>query len=487
MNTAKAIASYRRLRGAAAWRLLAADTAPAILALLQSHLLDENRSLGASVLFERIGRDLEALRGDGEDMPRTAQAYVSDWLSAGYLSRRFPPGAAEEEYELTAAAAGAIRFATGLIDRHATATESRLSTVIQQLARLADETESDPAVRIAALEAERERIDIEIEAVRQGRVRTLPGDRALERVREIIALAGELAADFRRVRDEFDQLNRELRERIMDNDGSRGETLEALFAGVDVIADSDAGRTFYAFWRLLTDPEQGATLEEALDRVLGREFAARMEVRERRFLLRLIQSLLEQGGLVHEVLQHFARSLKQFVQSREYLEQRRMNQLLKEAQRAALAIKESVPAGAPLEYDLPLTSSRIRSIDQWVLHDPSLHTIEKGVHPGDTALIGLDSIGEWVAQSEIDFRSLEGNIRAALEERSPVSIGEILVRFPAAQGLGSVVGYLALGSRHGVPAPGHTEAVTWRAADGTWRGARIPKVYFVEENFHVSG
>ena len=39
---------------------------------------------------------------------------------------------------------------------------------------------------------------------------------------EIITLADDLAGDFRRVRDQFDQLNRDLRERIMDNDGNRG-------------------------------------------------------------------------------------------------------------------------------------------------------------------------------------------------------------------------------------------------------------------------
>lgn len=65
------------------------------------------------------------------------------------------------------------------------------------------------------------------------------------------------------MRDQFEQLNRELRERIMDSDGNRGEVLDSLFAGIDLIAESEAGRTFSAFWRLLTDPEQAAMLEES--------------------------------------------------------------------------------------------------------------------------------------------------------------------------------------------------------------------------------
>ncbi len=75
----------------------------------------------------------------------------------------------------------------------------------------------------------RNRIDREIAALRGGVVHTLPADRALERAREVIRLADELAGDFRRVRDDFDRLNRSLRQSLVENDGSRGEVLEQLF------------------------------------------------------------------------------------------------------------------------------------------------------------------------------------------------------------------------------------------------------------------
>jgi len=112
---------------------------------------------------------------------------------------------------------------------------------------------------------------------------------ALERTRKIITLADKLADDFRRVRDQFEQLNRDLREQIMDNEGSRGDVLDALFAGIDVISESEAGRTFSAFWRLLTHPVQSASLDDALDQLMSREYVAALNPEERRFLLRSIQ------------------------------------------------------------------------------------------------------------------------------------------------------------------------------------------------------
>jgi hypothetical protein len=363
--------ALRELRGQSLWRLLAADKGVSTLALLQHLLLGSDKVLPASVLYERAARALEELRSAGEDMPQDAQGYVIDWLAQGWLTRRLAQGAHEEEFELSADAAAAIRFVTSLLKRRTLATESRLALVQQQVLKLAEETDSNPATRVEALLAERQRIDREIEAVRGGVVTALPEHRALEREREIIALTDELAADFRRVRNDFDQLNRGLRQSLMEHEGGRGEVLEALFAGVDVIAESDSGKTFAAFWRLLTDPEQSEALREALEALVSRPFAKRLEARERKFLLNLTHLLGEEGSDVHDVLQNFARSLKSFVQSREFLEQRRLHSLLKQATQAALAAREALRPIEDIGYELMLTSSHIRSVSQWFLYDPS--------------------------------------------------------------------------------------------------------------------
>ena len=99
---------------------------------------------------------------------------------------------------------------------------------------------------------------------------------------------------------------------------------------------------------------------------------------------------------------------------------------------------------------------------------------------GDAAPIDLESVGELVGQSEIDFRTLKANILAVLAERSQATIGEVLTMFPASQGLGSVVGLVALGSRHGLQAE-LSETVSWTGGDDLRRSAKIPKIYFLRE------
>lgn len=481
MKASRASAALLALRSKPLWRLLAADKAPLVMGLLQGLLFDQEKTLSSSAFHERLSREIDVLRGYGHDLPQTAQGYSADWLAEGWLSRRFPPGASEEEFELTAEAASALRFINTILKPRTTATESRLVNVIQQLCRLAEETDANPKTRMAALVAERDRIDSEIRALERGGVKTLPDERALERAREIIALAEELAADFRNVRDEFDKLNRGLRQSLMENDGSRGEVLEALFAGVDLIAQSEHGRTFSAFWRLLTDGEQSSTLIESLDEVTSRPFARSLEQRERRFLQNLTATLMAEGGTVHEVVQQFARSLKTFVQSREFQEQRRLHSLLREAQQAALETRDAVRANTALDYSLTLTSSRIRSVSQWEMHDPSLNVADAAMHDAEVSELGLNEIEELVRQSEIDFRTLRRHLREALATVSQITVGQMLERYPAEQGFGSVVGYVALGAKYGELAH-DSETARWVGSDGQHRAARVPTIYFVRES-----
>lgn len=480
MKARRGAAALHNLRNQPLWRLMAATKAPSVIALLQSLFFEADKAMPSSVLHERLGRDIDALRAGGEDLPQTPQAYVVEWLNQGWLNRRFPPGASEEEYELSADTLAVLRFVAGLLTPRTAATESRLSLVIQQLSSLAEETNTNPKTRLVALHAERDRIDRAIAEMERDGVKILPIDRAIERAREVIGLARELASDFRSVRDEFEKLNRGLRQSLMENEGSRGEVLEQLFAGVDIIGESEAGRTFNAFWRLLTDSEQSATLRESLDEVTSRPFARDLEPHERKFLSSLTSTLLNEGRGVHDVLQHFARSLKSFVQSREFLEQRRLHGLLKEATQAALAAKNVVRSNEPVGFELMQSSSRIRSVSQWVMYDPAQRVTDSSMKAAEPSELDLETVSELVRQSEIDFRTLKQHIRTLLDRRTQVSISEVLAEFPAEQGLGSVVGYVALGAKHGEVTDG-CEVVAWEGDDEVQRRAKVPAIYFMRE------
>lgn len=484
MRLVRSAATLRSLRERPMWKLLAADRAPIIAALLDNLLLQDEKVLSASTFEERLTRDIEVLRAQGYELPFSAAAYVREWIDLGWLSRRLAQGATEEELSLTTDAANAVRFLVSSTQPRRSATESRLATVIHQLQRLAEETDSDRKSRLESLMEQRDRIDREIERVNNGQVPTLPDDRALERARDIIFLAEELVSDFRQVRDEFERLNRDLRATLMDHEGSRGHVLEKLFSGVDVIGDSDAGRTFQAFWRLLNDYEQSAILDDAVDALNSRGFSRSLSDAERRMLRNLTSLLLKEGSTVHEVQQSFARGLKHFVQSREFMENRRLHQLLGVAQRGAVQVKDELRTNANIGFTLTSTGARITSAAQWNLLDPDMRIADTAMEKVPEGELSMAEIAQLVRCSEIDLRALQRNIFNLLEDREVVSLTDLLESFDAEQGLGSVVGYLALAAKHGQILDTLASAIEWTGADGVRRRAHAPTVFFRRERAH---
>lgn len=484
MSILRSAAMLRNLREQPMWKLLAAIRGPVIAALLGNVLLQEEKVLPASTLEERLTRDLEALQTQGYEVPPSAATFVRECIDLGWLSRRLAPGASEEELTLTADAANAVRFVMGAMQPRRSATESHLATVINQLQRLAEETDGDRRSRLESLIEQRDRIEREIERVNNGHISTLPDDRALERARHIIFLVEELVADFRQVRDEFERLNRHLRATLMDHEGSRGHVLEKLFSGVDLIGDSDAGRTFQAFWRLLNDYEQSAILDDAVDALNTRSFARSLGDNDRRMLRNLTSVLLKEGSTVHEVQQSFARGLKHFVQSREFMENRRMHQLLGIAQRTAVQVKDDLRTTASIGFTLTSTGARVASAAQWGLLDPDMRMSDTPMEKVLEGELSIEDISAMVRRSEIDLRTLKHNILALLEDRDVVSLSDLLENFDVDQGLGSVVGYLSLAVKHGQLFDSPPCSVEWTGADGVRRRATTPTVFFRRERAH---
>jgi hypothetical protein len=71
-----------------------------------------------------------------------------------------------------------------------------------------------------------------------------------------------------------------------------------------------------------------------------------------------------------------------------------------------------------------------------------------------------------------------------LDAQPRLSIAQALSQREAPQGLGSVIGYLSLGTRFGNVVAGEQELAEWRGGDGQVRRARIPLVWFTQERRH---
>jgi hypothetical protein len=463
----------RLLETDATWRLLRAVNAPVITALLSEHLGGEERRLPTDDLYERIDHDLDALRGHGFDLPQSAQGYCGEWRKSGFLTRRPAEEARGETFELAPGALAAIRTLEQLAAPRQTVTESRLASIGAQLGQLAVDTDPDATRRLEQLHTQRDRIDAQIERIHAGDLETLDPARALERVRDILAQAEEIPSDFARVRAEFENLNRDLRARIVESDETQRSVLDEVFRGVDLIAESEEGRSFAGFSALVLDPAVGEAFDDDIARVLDRAFAGDLTREHHRFLRRFIGTLKDHSGEIHEVITTFARGLRRYVQSQDYQRDRVLRGLLRTALADGVAASAEIKPYQPTGLRLDLSAMALSSVGAIRLHDPAEFDATAPIVEHESGVADLATLRALARETEIDFAELIDHVNFVLAEVDQATVGQVLERHPASQGVASVVGLLTLAANHGT-APGGVETVRWTGVDTAARAADIP-------------
>lgn len=473
MSAVATALTYRRLVSEhATLRMLRTDRAAVIAAVLSTHLGKPGTRLPADDLYELIDADLELLR-DHVDLPQTARAYCDDWRKAGFLVRRPSAGTRGETLELSPEAHVALRVFAQLDEPRSTITQSRLLSLAQAVRQLAIDTDPEADRRLAALRAERDRIDDEISRIKSGDFEVLDERFSLERVNEVLLQAQDLPADFAGVRSRFERLNHELRARILQVDDGQSKVLDDVFRGVDLIESSDEGQTFSAFSTLIRDPERSSALESDLAAVLDRDFMQRLSPDARRTLRSLVYDLKRNSREVHTVLTEFARGLRRYVYSQEFQRDRALRDALQEALAAAIPASRRVRPTSTLERDIELSSLRISSVGEIKVHDPTDYDTGTTLGDAEAGTVDLVALAAIARESEIDFTELIDNVNLVVTQRSPVSVGELLDHYPATQGLASIVGLLSLATMYGEVFRDRTEHLGWTGADGVEREADV--------------
>lgn len=482
-------------RDSAAWRLLRADNAALVLTFLGRVFIEQNvRSIGETELVSLLDDELYALNAetDPAPYPRHPKAYLDAWAhrDAGWLRKYYRPGTDEPHYDATPAVEKAVGWVASLAGRSFVGTESRLNTVFELLRQLARGTESDPAVRLAELEARRAQIDAEIAQVREGRVTVLDPAAQRDRYQQFAAMAAELLSDFREVEANFRALDRDMRERITGWDGSKGELLEQVVGSRNSIAESDQGRSFHAFYDFLLSRERQEEFTELVTKVQSLDAisavaspgASGAAGGPDRRLRRIHYDWLDAGEQTQATVRVLSEHLRRFLDDQVWAENRRVMDILRSIESRALAVRDHVPPpgtdvdaalateidGVDLDIVLPMERPLFRP--HTTVRIDSEH-VEPGAVDFDTSLL--------FEQVHVDPERLALGVREMLQHQGQVSLSDVVEGRPLEQGLAELVTYLSLEDpRFDVVLDAErTDEVRW-TTDDTERVATVPRITF---------
>lgn len=478
-----------------AWKLLRSKQAPLVIAILDAHFTGDVRRIPVPEFIGLVDIDLDDIRfRTTVEVKRSAQAYCDKWRVDGYLVRRPVAQSRQETYELSSGAFAAIEYAKRLMQPHRIATQSRLSTIIDQINGLALATDENEDRRRKALLDERARLDEQLDLLARGQIGVIDEAQALERAQDIVNLAREIPVDFVHVRNDFEEINRSLYDTIINYDEGHREILSDIFDGVDEIAETPSGQSFRGFYSLLRNADLSETLQDDIDAILECRFASELDGDDRRFLRNLMRMFVDQSQEVNGVMTSFAHGLRRFVQSQNYQQERALKKQIDYALGRAHRVVERYPPTLPMHRELNLTSVQIAPITRWKLKNPA----ETQAAPIDevpaveTETMTFEQLRAIARETEIDFSELAQNVNEllnsrmihiggrAISDREGVTVGEVLDAYPPTQGIASIVGLVALALEQGDRHAGD-ETLHWRTNDGVRFRTTVPKLVFFRE------
>jgi len=467
-----------------AWRLLSSPHAPLIASFLHRVFIVTNvRVMAASDMAEALNDELYEIRQLlGEDtFPKPALEYLNDWAASdkGWLRKFYRTGTDEAQFDLTPSSERALAWLEQLSERQFVGTESRLLTLFDLLKQMRDGTEANPVRRIAELQGRRDKIDTEIAQVLSGQFPILDDSAVKDRFQQFMQGARELLTDFREVEANFRQLDRRVREHIAMWDGSKGKLLEEVLGERDTITDSDQGRSFRAFWEFLLSSRRQEELSDLLDCVMALPAVEALEPDAR--LRRVHYDWLEAGEHTQRTVAQLSEQLRRFLDDQAWLENKRIMDILRSIERNALALRNDQPTGTVIELAEPHPEITL-PMERPLFTPPLKPVIDSLCLQYGNELIDDQALFNQVV---VDKARLTRHIRHALQDRSRVSLSELLETEPLQQGLAELIAYLQLGCDvfRIVVDESRKEFIHWEATalfgEKLLRSARLPQVIFV--------
>jgi hypothetical protein len=422
-----------------------------------------------------IEEDVVLSDWEGETPTNTAKFYLEEWCKNMWLARRYNEKEGSYLYRLTAHTEQALLF----VEQHLTTgrrtfvgTESSFSKIWHSLTELAEKTQTDPKIRETQLLAERDRIDAEIIELRETqKPRKLDHTAVKSRVYDLVSMINRFLADFRSVEDSFRKQRDDIQNLYLEQEQSRGDILEGALDAVELLKDSDEGRSFFGFQRMLRSSEDVEKLRQLTEHSLA---LARQYTIDASILHGLVGRLLDEVNRTQHTYSAIAKQLHIVVEESFRRERRLLLDVLADIKKHAHLTRANPPLQIQTVCDLlpeinPLLGLRF-------FERRAVTTLNTTIRRDDATKHGLDAFFRGIGP-DLRLEQILKIIREELERESQVALSALVDRHPLKYGTIDLLCYIfAAGqtARHRIL----DQTIEVVLADKPKRVARLPEIIY---------
>jgi hypothetical protein len=371
--------------------------------------------------------------------PKTAKSYLDDFVhdANGYL-KKYHGSDDEAIYELTPYTQKVFEIVESLDKKEFVGSRTKFNVIFELLEELEFETNLSDKERIEALQEQKREIDKQIESIKNKTDLRFDESRIKEHFMLIVEQSRKLKYDFSQIEYNFKELNQKAMQEIASAYESKEQVLGSIFDVEDAIRQSDQGKSFFAFWQLLSDSQKNEKLSHLLENLYKIE--AVKEYDKEQSLRNLKYELLINADKITKVSSKLIEQLRRFIDDRVWAENKKILELCKSIEKNALEIRLDLPKKREFtkmdEVQIKPSSPFGKS-----LYTVKQKTAFQSELKEENTEVDLESFYNIFF---VDEAQLQNNINYFLQRDTQCTLEEIVQKFPVSKGVSELVAYLSI-------------------------------------------
>ena len=373
-----------------------------------------------------------------------AKKYISNWTNRGFLTN-YPDEQGEVFYELSAHSSKTIDWLASLKKEEFVGTESKFNNILNQLKELVEFTNEDTEKRIQLLEEKKLEIEHQIQRIKIGEdVKVFEAFEIVPRFNQLNQSAKELLSDFKEVEDNFKEITKGIYQKHAEGSLTKSDILEFTFDALDELKESQQGKSFYAFWSFILNPELQSRWEN-LTKELYKTLEEKAIPTNDPFLKGMKKHLHSSGQKVYKANDKMAEKLSRIIRENESSKSEATKSIIQEIKKRLVAIskrKKKPDISFELETDMEINIPFERKLTFEQKEDI---TYTNKPEMADEDITYSHHLSKLFSQSNIDKELLRKRIKDTLREKSQTTLLDVVENYGGLEkGLPELFGYIGI-------------------------------------------
>ena len=424
-----------------------------IIEFLAKIFLDKQGAISSEYIHTQLADFLEEHENETDEefeinafdtFETKAKKYIQKWADRGFLTN-YHDEQGEVFYEISSNSRKTLDWLASLKKEEFVGTESKFNNILNQLKELVEFSNENTEKRIQLLEEKKIDIEQQIQRIKTGEdVKVFEEFEIIPRFNQLNQSAKELLSDFKEVEDNFKEITKGIYQKHAEGSLTKSDILEFTFDALDALKESQQGKSFYAFWSFILNPDL-QNKWESLTKELYKTLEEKSIPVNDQFLKGMKKHLHSSGKKVSKANDKMAEKLSRIIRENESSKSEATKNIIQEIKKQLVEISKtkkkpeiSFELETEIEINIPferkLTTEQIEEITY--NYKPKI---------ADEEITSSNHLQKLFSQSNIDKELLRKRIKDVLKEKSQTTLLDVVENYGGLEkGLPELFGYIAI-------------------------------------------